>query len=99
MLIQIPSLTGTSQAVLWWPSLDGECNREWVLKKSAPEGTSSPGLSMDRCWFVGGEGVRLRSGRQDGLWSLIEEPHEPLDVWRRRCQEELLSNKPQSSQA
>jgi hypothetical protein len=75
------------------------CKISWVLKKSVPEGISSPGLGMDRSWLVGGEGVRLRSGGQDGLWSLVEEPHESLDVLGRRCQEELLSNKPQSPQA
>jgi hypothetical protein len=43
--------------------------------------------------------VRLSGGRQSRRCRSAEEPHQTLDVLGRGCQEELLSNKPQSPQA
>jgi hypothetical protein len=48
------------------------------------------------CWW---RGVGLRSGGQDGLWSLVEEANESLNILRCRCQPELLWNEFQSPQA
>jgi len=36
--------------------------------------------------------VRLSGGGQNGWCRLVEEPHQPLDILRSRCPEELLTH-------
>ena len=43
--------------------------------------------------------VRLGGGGQNGCCRLAEEPHQPLDILRSRCQEELLPDELESAQA
>jgi hypothetical protein len=72
-----------------------ECIYSWLLKNSvigATFGAEQSCREFSFCALLGGDSLSM--GHR-----LAEEPHQSLDVLRSRCQEELLADELQASQA